>query len=103
MINNIIIAAALATFFWRAAAAILARRLVPDSAVFNYAAGVAYAVVGALIFKLIVYPQGAAADSTLVYRLLAIALTLAVYRLSRRNIALAAWSGAAGLFLLNRW
>ena len=99
MLTWILLAAMAVTFFWRAAGALAAGRVRAHSPAFNAASCVTYAMVGALIIKLILYPQGAAADTELVHRLIAVAAVLAAYAV-RRNVALAAWVGAAALLML---
>ena len=99
-VSLLIVCAIAVTFFWRAMGAFAAGRVRAHSPLFNATACITYAMVGALIAKLVIYPQGAAADAALLHRLLAIAGTLAVYAASR-NVASAAWCGAAALFLLH--
>lgn len=99
-INLLILISCLATFFWRAAGVWFGNRVRVDSAAFRFVTGVAYAVVGALIFKLVVYPQGATAQTTMGVRFAAVAVALAVYFLTKRNVSLSAWAGAGALFLL---
>lgn len=101
MLTWSLLAACVVTFFWRAAGALAAGRVRAHSPAFNAAACVTYAMVGALILKLIIYPQGAAAETELTHRLLAVAGVLLVYALSR-NVAASAWSGALLLWLLLR-
>lgn len=98
MVTWIIVCCAVVTFFWRALGAVIAGRVRAHSPVFNAASCITYAMVGALVIKLILYPQGVAADTALIYRLLAVAGALAVYGISR-NTAVAAWCGSGVLLL----
>lgn len=100
-VTTVVLCAVAVTFFWRAAGALAAGRVRAHSPVFNVAACVTYAMVGALVVKLVVYPQGAAGEAALVYRLLAIAGTVGVY-FAFRNVAVAAWCGSVALWVLMR-
>ena len=99
-IYTVIITVAAVTFFWRATGAILAGRIDLGSAAFRYAFCIAFAMIAALVVKLIAYPQGVNAEVPLVYRLTAIAATLLVFKFSRHNIVLSAWCGVGTLLLL---
>ena len=102
-ITELIIVSAAATYIWRFTGTLLAGRITAQSAAFRYATIISYAIVGALIFKLIVYPQGATAETPLLARLLALAVTLAVFYTVRRSVALGAWCGVATFLLVNRF
>ena len=101
-INLIIIIAAIVTFFWRGIGVVCGGRITADSPAFRFAACVAYAVVGALILKLIIYPQGAVAAASFHARLAAVAVALAIYYATRKNVILGAWLGAAALWGMNQ-
>ena len=96
----VIITMALVTFFWRAIGAVFAGRVDVGSLAFRYASCVAFAMVAALVVKLIVYPQGVTADAPLAYRLAAIAATLVVFHLSKHNVVLSSWCGIGALLLI---
>lgn len=98
-INLLIICVSAVTFFWRAAGAVVAGRVRAYSPVFNATACVVYAIVGALIIKLIIYPQGIVEDTALLQRLLAVGVALGVFFMSR-NVVVAAWTGPLTLWLL---
>ena len=100
-VYTLILAAALATYLWRFLGALLAGRITVESPWFRYATFLSYAMVGALILKLIVYPQGATSETALWMRLLAIAVALVLFYLGRKNAALGAWAGVVTLFFLN--
>ena len=98
-ISLLIVCVSAVTFFWRAAGALAAGRVRAYSPAFNATACVVYAIVGALIMKLIVYPQGVVVDTELLHRLLAIGVTLAVFFIGR-SVVVAAWMGPLVLWLL---
>lgn len=98
-ITLLIICSSAVTFFWRAGGALLSGKVHANSPAFKAAACMTYGIIGGLILKLIVYPQGAAADTELLARLLAVAGTLAIYFASR-SVATAAWGGCLLLFWL---
>ena len=95
-----LIAAALVTFFWRACGVFFANRIQVDSPPFNLARAASYAVVGALIVKLIIYPQGALSTTDLPLRLVATAAGVIVFFVTRRSIAAGSWAGIVTFIIL---
>lgn len=93
-------AAALATYAWRAAGVLLSGRIDVDSAVFRWVNAVAYALLAALIARMIVLPIGPVATTALVDRLGAAAAAAAIFLLTRRNLLVGVAVGAVGLMLL---
>ncbi|MGI9337787.1 MAG: hypothetical protein ACR2P4_04670, partial [Gammaproteobacteria bacterium] len=62
---------------------------------------ITYAIIAALILRMLVYPQGLTADSALSSRLIATGAGLLIYFISRRNVAAAAWTAAATFIIMN--
>jgi branched-subunit amino acid transport protein len=96
----VIAAAALATYAWRAVGVLLSGRIDVDSAVFRWVSAIAYALLAALIARMIVLPIGPVATTALVDRLGAVAAAVAIFLLSRRNLLVGVAVGAAVLMLL---
>ena len=96
----LILVAAAATYFWRAAGVIAAGRVRANSPALRLASCVAYAMVAALIVRMIVFPAGATAEIAVIFRLSAVAAGLAVFAL-RRNVAAGAWTAATTVAALN--
>jgi len=88
------------TYMWRGLGVALGGGLNLEGPLFRWVAAVAYAMLAGLIARMIVLPLGALASTPLSERLLAAGLALAVFLLSRRNMLLAVFSGAAALVLL---
>ncbi|MGI9296408.1 MAG: AzlD domain-containing protein [Gammaproteobacteria bacterium] len=96
----LVLLAAAATYFWRAAGVVAAGRIRASSPVLRAASCVAYAMVAALIVRMIVFPAGATAEIPVVFRLCAVAAGLAVFSF-RRSVAAGAWTAAAVVVALN--
>jgi branched-subunit amino acid transport protein len=97
------IVAAAATYFWRGFGVAIGGRVDPKGRVFEWFACVAYAVLAALVVRLIVFPGGELAGIPLVARLAAAALALGVYFLSRRSIFFGCLAGALAIAATAMW
>jgi branched-subunit amino acid transport protein len=86
---------AMATYFWRGLGVLLSGRIKVESELFRWVECVAYAMVTGLIARMIVMPTGTLAASPLAERLLACAVALLCYRLTRRNLFAGVASGVA--------
>jgi len=93
--------AALVTYGWRGAGALLGRRIDVDSRAFRWATAVAYALLAGLVARMIVMPEGPLADTALPSRLGATAAAATVFFLTRRNLLLGAAAGMLVLVLLS--
>jgi branched-subunit amino acid transport protein len=96
----VIAASALATYAWRGVGVLLSGRIDVDSAVFRWVSAIAYALLAALIARMIVLPIGPVATTALVDRLGAVAAAVALLLLTPRNLLLGVAVGAAVLMLL---
>ena len=88
------------TYMWRGLGVALGGGLSLEGPLFRWVAAVAYAMLAGLIARMIVLPLGALGTTPIAERLLAAGIALAVFLLSRRNMLLAVFSGAAALVLL---
>jgi branched-subunit amino acid transport protein len=95
-----ILAGAVVTYAWRAGGVVFSGRINPDSAVMRWIAAIAYALLAGLIARLIVLPQGALAETALAWRMAAVAVTLAIYFVTRRNIAVGVFAGTVTMIML---
>lgn len=95
----VVILSGLATYFWRAMGAAIAGKVSPDSEAFRFFACVAYAMLAGLISRMVVLPQGILAESSLLFRIIAIGLAVAVFFGSKRNLPLGVVTGV-GVFAL---
>ena len=97
----LIAASAAATYFWRATGVLLAGNLSTQSPLFRLASCITYALVAALIARMIIYPAGAAGEEPLAFRLVAAVAGLSAFIIWRRNVAVGAWAATAVITLLN--
>ncbi len=70
--------AALATFIWRFSGLILSDHIRSDSLLMRWINAVAYAMVAAVLVKILFYPGGVLATTSLEHRLIGLFLGLAV-------------------------
>jgi branched-subunit amino acid transport protein len=91
----LVIASAVATYLWRGLGVLLSGRIKVNSELFNWVACVAYAMVAGLISRIVLMPGGMLAQTALWERLIACALALLAYYLSRRNLFVGVGAGVA--------
>jgi branched-subunit amino acid transport protein len=82
----VLIAGAAATYVWRALGVALSGRIDPTGPVFEWVGCVAYALLAALIARMIVMPVGPLEETDLGMRLISAAIALAAFVLARRSI-----------------
>jgi branched-subunit amino acid transport protein len=95
-----IFGAALVTYASRGFGVLLSGRLNTDGPLFRWVSAVAYALLAALIARLLVVPLGPLATTTLMARLASAVLALAVYLLTRRNLMMGVATGGGALAIL---
>lgn len=95
----LVLACAGGTYLWRALGVALSGRLKTDSELFQWVSCVAYAMIAALVSRIVFLPAGVLADSLLVHRLAACVLALVVFFATRRNLFLAVGAGVLTLML----
>jgi branched-subunit amino acid transport protein len=96
----LVIAAALGTYLWRGLGVLLSGRIKVNSELFNWVACVAYAMVAGLISRIVIVPGGMLAQTALAERLIACALAVAAYYLSRRNLLVGVGAGVAAIMAM---
>lgn len=89
--------AALATYLWRGFGVAVGSRIDPHGKVFAWLSCVAYAVLAALILRLIVFPAGSLADLPSAARIGAALLAIATFLLLRRNVFLGCLAGSGAI------
>ncbi|WP_282604995.1 AzlD domain-containing protein [Pelagibius sp. Alg239-R121] len=89
-----------ATYVWRALGVALSGRVNPDSRAFEWIACVAYALLAALIARMIIFPIGPLAETYLADRLGAAVGALAIFFLTRNNLLAGVSVGTAALVAL---
>lgn len=90
---------ALATYFWRAFGVAVGGRLDPQGRAFEWFSCIAYAVLAALVVRLVVFPAGGLTELSLIVRLSAFALAIGVFFLARRNVFLGCGAGTGAVAL----
>jgi branched-subunit amino acid transport protein len=99
----VILIGALATYMWRALGVALSGRIDPDGPVVRWVGCVAYAVLAALIARMILLPVGSLAATPVSLRLLAAGIALGAFYMARRNLPIGVAAGGASLTLLSYW
>lgn len=94
---TIVLIAAIPTHIWRWLGVLFAGRLSEDSEVFRWIKAVATALVSGLIAQLILFPKGVLADVPMGLRVASVAVGMAAYLLSRRNLAVGILAAEAAL------
>jgi branched-subunit amino acid transport protein len=88
------------TYMWRGLGVALGGGLDLDGPLFRWVSAVAYAMLAGLIARMLVLPLGALGDTPLLERMAAAGIALAVFLLSRHNMLLSVFAGAAALVLM---
>ena len=96
----LVLACGLGTYLWRGAGVWVAGRIDVSSQWFRWLTCVAYAMIAGLIARVVVLPVGDLAHTTLIHRLIGVAIALAAFRLARRSQLAGVLAGAAALPLL---
>ncbi|MFN4282247.1 MAG: AzlD domain-containing protein [Alphaproteobacteria bacterium] len=96
----VIVAAGLGSYIWRGAGVWLSGRVTPDSPALRWVTCVSYAMLAALIARMLILPDGPLAAAPLIDRVIACAVGLAALFALKRNTLLAVLIGAAALALL---
>ena len=92
--------AAFATYGWRYAAVLIGHRLNPNSPVFQWFGCVAYAIIGGLVARTLIFPVGMLAEVPVAYRLIAIGSAYLVFYGFGKRLWLAILVGVCTLLAL---
>ncbi|MSO74272.1 MAG: AzlD domain-containing protein [Alphaproteobacteria bacterium] len=87
--------AALVTYLMRALGVVASGRLNVQGPLFDWIRCVAYALLAALISRMVFLPSGNLAETPLWARLVAVAVTLVAFYLTRRNLFFGVAAGFA--------
>lgn len=82
----IIIITSVATYISRVLGVLTSERLSIKSKIFSWFNYVAYSILAALISRMIIFPAGALLESTLLIRLIVIAVCVSVFIYSKKNL-----------------
>jgi branched-subunit amino acid transport protein len=93
----VLVAGAAATYVWRALGVALSGRIDSSGPVFEWVGCVAYALLAALIARMIVMPAGSLEATDLGARLVSAAIALAAFFLARKSIFFGVTAGTLAL------
>jgi branched-subunit amino acid transport protein len=96
----LLLGGALVTYLWRGLGVAISGRIAPDGPLFEWVSAVAYALLAALIARMVIDPMGALAATPLVDRLAGVAAALAAFLLARRSLPAGVMAGVAVLIAL---
>ena len=91
----VVLVAAAATFVWRALGAVLVGRVDPEGPVVRWFTLTSYALLAALVVRLVGLPTGSLAELPAAVRAGAVVVTVAVWWLGRRRPLPAVLAGSA--------
>lgn len=97
----VVLAGAAATLLWRALGVALSGRLKPDSPILDLVGYIAYALLAALIARMILLPIGPLQGAGFGVRLAATAVAVLVFFALRRNLLAGVLAGGGALALLS--
>ena len=92
-----------ATFVWRFAGAVLAGRVQVDSALFEWAGCVSYALVAGLMVRAIFFTEGPLGTVPMTDRIIAVGVGVVVFLLTRRSVPKSVSVGTALFAALAFW
>ena len=83
-----IVATSIATFISRFMGALTSEKVSVKSKVFQWFNCVAYSTLAALLGRMIIFPAGVLADSTLTVRVFVLAICILVFIVSKKNLVI---------------
>ena len=92
---------AVVTYLWRGLGVLLSGRISPDGAAIQWVGCVAYALLAALVARMIVLPSGALAEVTAGVRIAAAGLGAVAFLAARGNVVVGVAVGVLALSLLH--
>ena len=96
----LILGCAAGTYIWRGVGVWVADRIDVKSEWFRWLTCIAYAMIAGLVSRVVFLPVGELAQTTLVHRLLGVAIAIVAFRMARKNQLVGVLLGAAALPLL---
>ena len=97
----VVLCGAVVTYFWRGLGVALAGRLRTDGPVIAWVTCVAYALLAALIARMLLLPIGPLAEASLWSRLGGVAAAAAVYAMTRGNVLAGVTAGCSTLVVVD--
>ena len=100
---TVILAAIALTYLWRGLGVAFAARIDPQGRVFRWVTCVSYAMLAALISRMLLLPIGVLEETSLAWRLTALAVALVVFFGAGRRLLLSVASGVLVFMALTAW
>lgn len=97
---GVVLVGAVATHLWRALGVAMAGQIRPDSPVLDLIGCIAYALLAALVARMILLPVGPLQGTGLAARLVATAFAVAVFFLFKRNLLAGVVAGGVALAVI---
>lgn len=94
--------ASLGTYLWRGLGVLLSGKISQEGPLFRWITCVTYAMVAALVVRIIVLPVGALSQVSLLYRVIAVGAALAVM-MERKNALVPALTTGTVLIVIFGW
>ena len=104
--NNIILVilvTAFATYLSRFLGVISSEKIKETSKIFKWFNCVAYAILAALIARMIIFPAGVLSESVILFRLIVIAAAILLFLITKKNLVYPTVLSAIILALLNNY
>ena len=99
----VILVTSFATYLSRFLGVVSSEKINETSKIFRWFNCVAYSILAALIARMIIFPAGVLLEANLLLRLMAVAICLIIYILSKKNLVYPTLSSAILLALLNNY
>ena len=99
----VILVTSFATYLSRFLGVVSSEKMDIRSKIFKWFNCIAYAILAALIARMVVFPSGVLSESPLIIRLLVILLSIAIFLLAKKNLVYPTVLSAILLTLLNNY
>lgn len=99
-LTALVLACAAGSYVWRGLGVWVADRVDVESGWFRWITCVAFAMIAGLVCRVIVLPVGELEHTSLVHRLVGVAVAVIAFRLARRSLLAGVLGGAAMLPIL---
>ena len=99
----VILVTSFATYLSRFLGVVSSEKMDIRSKIFKWFNCIAYAILAALIARMVVFPSGVLSESPLIIRLLVILLSIAIFLLAKKNLVYPTVLSAILLALLNNY
>ncbi len=96
----LVLGAILATYLWRFLGVLFSRRINPEGAAFQWVTCVSYAMLAALISRMILIPVGPLVEVSLWIRLVSLIVGLAVFFLVKKQVLIGVGAGLSVFTIL---